>query len=156
MRPRTKLFVVAMCVTGAAAACSSSERVRTAPTIFTTSTTAGSPGQGPTTTSTPLEATVPDCGAGAYRPSTLLIVCSTGGTMATGIQWTAWGTTAASGTGTVHLAVGGSEQTGSARLELSDVSERGNNGPQFSRLTVTWIGPSPDGHPTDSFPLGNG
>lgn len=99
---------------------------------------------------------MPDCGAGAYRPSTLLIVCSTGGTMATGIQWTAWGTTAASGTGTVHLAVGGSEQTGSAKLELSDVSEQGDKGPQFSRLTVTWIGPSPDGHPTDSFPLGNG
>jgi hypothetical protein len=156
VKPLTRLLLVALCVSGAAAACSSSVRVRTAPTISSTSTTAGSPSKGATTTSQPLEATVPDCGAGAYRPSTLLIVCSTGGTMATGIQWTAWGTTAASGTGTVHLVVGGSEHAGWANLELSGVSERGNNGPQFSRLTVTWIGPSPDGHPTDSFPLGSG
>lgn len=76
--------------------------------------------------------------------------------MATAIQWTVWGTTEASGTGTVHVAVGGSEETGAAKLELSDVSERGNNGPQFSRLTVTWIGRSPDGLPTESYQLGIG
>jgi len=151
-----RAVLVVLCAAGASAACSSTERVRTAPTVSTASTIAGSPSAGPTTSSPPLEATVPDCGAGAYRPSTLLIVCSTGGTMATDIRWTAWGTAAASGTGTVHLSVGGSQQTGLAKLELSDVSERGNSGPQFSRLTVTWIGPSPDGHPTDSFPLGNG
>lgn len=149
-----RLFLVAVSAAGAAAACNSTEQVRTAPTVPATSTTAPTPG--PAVTSPSLEATVPDCGAGAYRPSTLLIVCSTGGTMATGIRWTAWGTTAATGTGTVHLAVGGSEQTGSAKLELSDVSERGNNGPQFTRLTVTWIGRSPDGRASDSYQLGDG
>jgi hypothetical protein len=102
----------------------------------------------------PLQVTVPDCGAGAYRPSTLLIVCTTGGAMATGIQWASWDLSGATGTGTVHLQVSGAPEEATAALRLSDVISSASNGPQFTRLTVTWTGHSPDGRASDSFHLG--
>ena len=76
--------------------------------------------------------------------------------MATGIEWTAWSDSGASGKGTVHLTVDGSPETATADLQLSGMSVNGNNGPQFTHLTVTWLGRSPDGHLSDSYQLGNG
>jgi hypothetical protein len=75
--------------------------------------------------------------------------------MATGVQWTSWGPSGATGTGTVHMTVAGRQATGQARLALSKVAATGDNGPQFTLLTVTWIGASPDGHPADTYPLGS-
>ena len=134
-----------------ALACGSSHRVRTAPTTIATTVA-------PVSITTPptLQVTVPDCGAGAYRPATLLITCAVEGTMATGIQWSTWSSSGASGTGTVHLQVSGQEQTGDANLALGSVADKGTSGPQFTFLTVTWIGRSPDGHASDTFQLGNG
>jgi hypothetical protein len=92
--------------------------------------------------------TVPNCGGGAYKPATLLIVCASGdaATMATGVSWRSWGTTTASGTGTVHLLAKGRPATGLATLTLADVAT-GSVGPQFRRLTVAWMGTSPTGTP---------
>ncbi|MGH9055085.1 MAG: hypothetical protein ACRDYY_04360 [Acidimicrobiales bacterium] len=99
--------------------------------------------------------TVPDCGAGAFEPATLHIVCGVDTTMATGVTWQSWGATAAEGTGTVRLASAGMSGSGAARLSLSQpVSD--TLGTQFSRLTVTWTGKSPDGHHSDVFRLGTG
>jgi hypothetical protein len=99
--------------------------------------------------------TVPNCGGGAYKPQTLLIVCGNDTTMATGVAWDAWGRTSASGAGTVHLVVAGHAATGAAHLVLDTVST-GPVGPQFSRLTVTWSGQSPDGHAQDTYRLSPG
>jgi hypothetical protein len=96
--------------------------------------------------------TVPNCGGGAYKPQTLLIVCGVGTTMATGVMWSSWTSTAAAGTGEVHLTTGGTQVSGQADLRLSDVRV-GASGPQFTLLTVAWTGMSPDGRPTDTFNL---
>ena len=151
MNDAVRLAVGATVFALAVAACTSAQRVGTAPTT-TVATVA------PTSTTNPpsLQVTVPDCGAGAYRPTTLLITCATGGTMATGVQWTTWSSAGAKGTGTVHLQMSGQQQSGEANLELSNVSDKGTSGPQYTLLTVTWVGRSPDGHTSDSFQLGNG
>lgn len=115
----------------------------TAPTVTTAVT--------PTTVANQLP-TVPNCGGGAYKPTTLLIVCGTGTTMATGVTWRSWGPATATGTGTVHLQVHGQATTSAANLALDRVVA-GPVGPQFTRLTVTWTGGSPDGRPQDVYPL---
>ena len=148
---RFGLLAVALCLAGSA--CGSSRAVGTGSTTSAPATTAASTS---TTTAVPLQVTVPDCGAGAYRPTTLLIVCGTGGTMATGIQWSSWGSSGASGTGTVDLQPGKSQLSGQANLQLTNAVDKGAGGPQFTRLTVIWIGRSPDGRPSDSYELGNG
>ena len=101
--------------------------------------------------------TVPNCGGGAFEPSTLLIVCASGdaAVLATGVSWRSWGTTTASGTGTVHLLVKGRPATGLATLTLADVAI-GSVGPQFSRLTVAWTGTSPTGTPQVVYQLQSG
>jgi hypothetical protein len=96
--------------------------------------------------------TVPDCGGGAYEPATLLIVCGSGGTVATGVTWRSWGTATATGSGTVHLQVHGQAVTAAATLLLSRVVT-GSVGPQYTRLTITWTGVSPDGRPQDIYQL---
>ena len=93
--------------------------------------------------------TVFDCGGGAYKPATLLIVCGPGAAMATNVRWTSWNGTGASGSGSVLLA---GRSPARADLQLSGVVGSGS-GPQFSQLQVTWTGASPDGHPTDHFAL---
>jgi hypothetical protein len=101
-----------------------------------------------------LATTVPNCGGGAYEPKTLLIVCGNGPTAvdSTATSWQSWSRSAATGTGTVHLAVAGRAVAAAGRLRLDDVVT-GPVGPQFRRLTVTWIGASPDGRPSDLFAL---
>jgi hypothetical protein len=96
--------------------------------------------------------TVPDCGGGAYKPATLLIVCGNNTTMATNVTWSAWTASGASGSGTVHLVNGATSATAPGRLALSQAAT-GPLGPQFTLLTVTWIGPSPDGKASDTFRL---
>jgi hypothetical protein len=129
------------------AACSSSARTGTAaPTTSTATQTVPTSapivnGQAPT---------VFDCGGGAYEPATLLVVCGIATTMVTGVKWTSWTSTAASGSGSVHLT--GHAQPAPADLALSAVVST-PHGPQFSVLTVTWTGPSPDGKPSDVFDL---
>jgi hypothetical protein len=102
--------------------------------------------------STPLTPTVPNCGGGAYKPATLLIVCGVNTTSATNVSWSAWTASGAAGSGTVHLVKGATSATAPGRLALSNVVN-GQTGPQFTVLTVTWIGPSPDGKATDTFQL---
>lgn len=146
--------VVAALVAAAASACGSTRSTHAVSNAGTTATTTPVS----TTTAVSLEVTVPDCGAGAYRPATLLIVCANGGTMATDIRWASWGPGAANGVGTVHLQAGqegSAEQVGDANLELSDVVDTGAAGPRFTRLTVSWIGRSPDGRTSDTFQLGS-
>ena len=98
--------------------------------------------------------TVPNCGGGAYQPKTLLIVCGSGstGTMATGVSWRSWGTSTASGSGTVQMTINGHPVSAPATLLLSEVVD-GAVGPQFSRLTVTWSGMPPDGKQQDVYSL---
>ncbi len=129
----------------------------TAPAVTATRTPAASsvpPSSVPATTVPGQVPTVPNCGGGAYEPATLLIVCGSGDSavLATGVSWRSWGSTTASGTGTVHLQVKGQPATGLATLTLADVAI-GSVGPQFSRLTVAWTGTSPTGTPAVTYQL---
>ncbi len=98
--------------------------------------------------------TAPNCGGGAYKPATLLIVCASGdkAVMATGVTWRSWDATAALGSGTVHVLVDGHPAARPATLSLAGVTN-GAVGPQFTQLTVTWIGSSPTGAPRVSYQL---
>jgi hypothetical protein len=90
-----------------------------------------------------------DCGGGAYKPATLLVVCGVGSTTATGVSWSAWTTSEAAGHGTVNLP---GKAPAPADLTLTAVVQT-TQGPQFSRLDATWTGPSPDGRKYDAFGL---
>jgi hypothetical protein len=119
----------------------------------TTAPTAAQAGMPATTVAHQLP-TAPNCGGGAYKPATLLIVCGSGdaAVMATGVTWRSWGTTAALGTGTMHVMVHGQPAARPATLSLSGVRS-GMVGPQFTQLTVTWIGSSPTGAPAVTYHL---
>jgi hypothetical protein len=121
----------------------------TQPSSPTTSTPSGS--NQSTTSQLP---TVPNCGGGAYEPKTLLIVCASGAaaTRATGVSWAAWGQSDAHGSGTVMLEVDGQATSSPATLDLGTVVT-GPVGPQFTVLTVTWQGSSPDGKAQDTYHL---
>jgi hypothetical protein len=122
------------------------------------STTAASPMTVPVATTAPPTTvagqlpTVPDCGAGAYKPATLLIKCGIATEMATDVHWTSWDANGAEGQGTVHLTVNGHPVTAPAHLILSDVVT-GAEGPQFSVLEIQWIGTSPTGSPSQRVAL---
>lgn len=132
------------------AACSSSSHgTSTADTTARQPSATSSPAGAPTTGAPHLTATVYNCGGGAYEPATLLIVCGVDSTMATGVTWTSWSASGASGRGDVALSGHPAEP---ASLELRDVVTT-TSGPQFSELTLTWSGASPDGHPSDTFHL---
>ena len=141
----------------ALAGCGGTTGTKTAVSAATTSTPGVISNSTPTSSPTPTLApgqlpTVSDCGGGAYRPPTLLIVCGVDTTMATGVTWKSWTTTGASGTGLVHLKVAGRDVAAWARLDLSDI-QASTSGPQFSHLEITWTGARPDGKSTDAFPL---
>lgn len=130
-----------------AAGCSSGSAHRS--TSVTAATATPTSVEAPPTTVAGQLPTVYDCGGGAYKPATLVIVCGVGSTMATDVHWTSWGGSSAGGSGSVALA---GKPPAPASLQLDDVVASGS-GPQFSRLTVTWTGSSPDGRPTDVFSL---
>lgn len=145
------------CLVAAAAAalsaCGSATPARSGSPV-TTATTVTSVADSTSTSSTAaLQTTVPDCGAGAYRPQTLLVTCVTGGITVTGIEWSSWSSSGAAGSGTVHMTVGVRQESGQADLTLSKVEQTSAGGPRFSLLTVTWIGRSPDGHASDTYHL---
>lgn len=143
---RRVVAVVAMGLGLAAAGCGSGPGSRAVATgVSTTLST-------PATTAPVLVPTVPNCGGGAFEPKTLLIVCGTGTTTATGVAWTTWNRSGATGAGLVNLQVDGRTISAPATLTLRAVVV-GPAGPQFSLLTVTWTGPSPDGRPQDSYHL---
>jgi len=142
-----------------AAGCGSSHPSSAVATGHGTTSAAPPPSPATTRPTGPLTPTVPDCGGGAYEPKTLLIVCGTvtggtgpGTTMATNVSWASWSQSGASGAGIVNLRVGGQSVTTPARLDLSTVVT-GAMGPQFSLLTVTWTGRSPDGRLVDVYHL---
>lgn len=147
--------LVAGCA-AAVSACGSATPVRSG-SPPTTGAPATSVADSTSTSSTAaLQTTVPDCGAGAYRPQTLLVTCVTDGITVTGIEWSTWASSGAAGAGTVHMTVGGRQESGQASLTLSKVEETGPGGPRFSLLTVTWTGRSPDGHASDTYQLATG
>lgn len=154
-RPTRRFAMIAAAVVAAAVAagCSSGEAVRDLPTTLPgrTAPSMGASGTAPGGT-TALMPTVPDCGAGAYEPATLLISCGSPGIEATGVKWTSWNQYSASGTGVVHVTVGGKAASGPASLNLTGVTN-GPRGPQFAMLNVKWTGTSPDGHAFDSYAL---
>jgi hypothetical protein len=154
----------AFCVLALATGCSSSSHKTTtatsisaapttpAPTTVAPTTLAVPPSSAQVSAAPPGVPTVPDCGGGAYKPDTLLIVCGVNSTMATNVTWSAWTASGATGSGTVHLVSGGTSATSPGHLTLSRVTS-GPLGPQFTLLTVTWMGPSPDGKASDTFQL---
>lgn len=132
------------------AACSSGPHgAGSGATTGTAPATSKGSGGAPTTAAPRLTPTVYNCGGGAYEPATLLIVCGVDTTMATGVEWATWTSSAASGKGNVAV-TGHPPQP--ASLALRNVVTT-STGPQFSVLTVTWTGASPDGHPSDTFHL---
>jgi hypothetical protein len=72
--------------------------------------------------------------------------------MATGVTWRSWGQSTASGSGRVQVSVNGRAVSVPATLLLTNVVN-GPVGPQFTRLTVTWTGPPPDGRSQDTYVL---
>jgi hypothetical protein len=72
--------------------------------------------------------------------------------MATGVSWRSWGSSTATGSGTVQLTFNGQAVSAPALLLLSKVAE-GPVGRQFTRLTVTWTGTPPDGRHQDTYAL---
>jgi hypothetical protein len=72
--------------------------------------------------------------------------------MATGVSWRSWEPALATGSGTVHLQVNGQPVSAPATLLLSEVVT-GPVGPQFTVLTVTWTGTSPDGKARETYHL---
>lgn len=158
-RPARWLVTAGLVGAAAVAGCSSSHpttsaSVSTPPlsSTLTTLTSSSSPGSSSPTTVAGQLPTVANCGGGAYEPHTLLIVCGVGTTMATGVTWSSWTATSALGTGDVHLTAGGRQVTAPADLRLSDV-RNGSTGPQFTILTVTWTGASPDGKPVETYDM---
>jgi hypothetical protein len=155
-------LVAAAAVAGLVSGCSSASKtssVAQSPTALTTPTTqpaapTTSASSGSNQSPTSQLPTVPNCGGGAYEPKTLLIVCGSGAaaTTATGVSWAAWGQSQAHGSGTVMLEVNGQATSSPATLELGTVVE-GPVGPQFTVLTVTWQGSSPDGKAQDTYHL---
>jgi hypothetical protein len=135
---------------------STSHQTTTATSVASAAPSAPSTTASPPTSAAPttvaLMTTVPNCGGGAYKPATLLIVCGVNTTTATNVTWSTWTASGAAGSGTVHLVKAGSSATAPGRLALSDVVT-GPTGPQFTLLTVAWIGTSPDGNATDTFRL---
>jgi hypothetical protein len=117
------------------------------------STTPATAAASPTKVAHPIP-TAPNCGGGAYKPATLLIVCASGdaAVMATGVTWRSWGATDAVGSGTVHVVLHGQRAAWPATLNLEGVTN-GAAGPEFSQLIVTWIGSSPTGSPRVSYHL---
>jgi hypothetical protein len=126
----------------------------TAPTSPPVTAAAASSPTTKTSAAAHLIPTAPNCGGGAYKPATLLIVCASGdqAVMATGVTWRSWGDTAAVGSGTMHVVVNGHPTARPATLNLAGVAT-GSVGPQFTQLTVTWIGSSPTGRPQASYHL---
>jgi hypothetical protein len=102
----------------------------------------------PTSHSSVARPTVFNCGGGAFEPARLIVVCGVASTMATSVKWTAWGSTVATGSGLLHL----QSSSVPAKLVLSEPVDT-PQGPQFSKLTVTYTGASPDGHASDQFRL---
>lgn len=150
------MSLVAVALVAAAASCGSGHTRSAVATGASSTTPPPTVGAQASTTATTVAhqlPTVPNCGGGAFEPKTLLIVCGTGTTMATGVSWRSWGSTAATGSGTVQLRVsGGQTASDAASLALSEV-RNGPVGPQFTLLTVTWTGISPDGRHQDTYPL---
>lgn len=143
------LGVVLVSVLGLAGCSSSGRPVATKPRPVA----AASPAPSSTATTQPARmTTVFNCGGGAFQPSTLFVVCGDGTTNITGARWVSWTPAGATGTGTVNLVSGGHTATGTAKLQLGQVDQT-PSGPQFSELTVTWTGSSPDGHAVDRFHL---
>lgn len=110
------------------------------------------PSSPPAPTATTVAGQLPtafDCGGGAYEPATLIVVCGVGSTTVTGSRWTSWTAGTARGTGTVNLP---GKLPSPATLALDGVVQT-VDGPEFSRLTVTWTASSPTGRPEQVFRL---
>jgi hypothetical protein len=155
--PRAGLTVLAWIAAIAITAACSSTNGRSGANVATGTTVGASPSvtsarAAPVTTPAGRLPTVPNCGGGAYKPQTLLIVCGSGTTMATGVSWRSWEPGLASGSGTVHLQVKGHPASAPATLQLSEVVD-GPGSPQFSALTVTWTATPPDGKARETFHL---
>ena len=101
---------------------------------------------------------VSDCATGAYKPARIVATCPTTKVVVTDISWTTWTASAASGTASAQ--VDGCQPTCAAQsavpypatVALSDPVSSAR-GPRFSRLTLTWSGKGPFGHPSDAYAL---
>jgi hypothetical protein len=159
--PWARLAIAGVALLGAAAGCGSGRSPSQVATGGTSTTTAAPATTRPATTRPATSTTVarqvvlptaPNCGGGAFKPATLLIVCGSGTTVATGVTWRSWDVSGATGSGTVHLVVNGDQTASPATLRL-DQAVDGPVGEQFSRLTVRWTTTSPDGKAEDVYQL---
>jgi hypothetical protein len=102
-----------------------------------------------------------DCIHGQYKPKKIIIACGDGSEYLTGLKWSSWSSTKASGTGTVKLnnckpsCVAGHFISYPAKVALTRV-EHCSAAPKtrFSRLTITYTHKHPGKHSTetDKFP----
>lgn len=113
---------------------------------------------GSTTTSPGRPPLVSDCGGSAYEPTTLYVTCGQAKLTATEIHWVSWSRSQAQGSAVMSVlacqpsCAQGHEQLIRAHLSLMAPKPTAH-GPEFSSLTITWSGPSPDGKPVETYPL---
>jgi hypothetical protein len=118
----------------------------TTPTAPSSATTMGQP---------PL---VDNCGGGAFKPTTIYVICGQAKLTATKIQWSSWTAEQARGTATMSVIVcrpscsQGHEELLPAELTLTDPRPT-SRGPEFTRAIIAWSATSPDGNPVDTYPL---
>lgn len=101
-----------------------------------------------------------DCGALSARPSGIVIACADHGLGVEGLTWNNWGTTTATGQGTLYenectpTASCGEAQFSKypVKVTLSDVKSS-SGGPYFSELSVTWEAGRPSNATPNSFTL---
>jgi hypothetical protein len=101
---------------------------------------------------------VDDCGGGAYKPTTLFIICGQAKLTATEIKWSSWTAEQAEGTAIMSVIVcqpscsQGHEELLAAKLTLTN-PKPSSRGLEFSSVTIAWSSTSPDGRPVDTYPL---
>jgi hypothetical protein len=91
-----------------------------------------------------------DCQTNAYKPKAVTVFCGDGGMPISKIKWSAYGAKQAEGRGVASVndcdpdCASGTSTNYRARLHLSRVRQCGDV-PQFTRLTVTFVGKAPKG-----------
>lgn len=94
---------------------------------------------------------------GLYEPSTIQLTCGDGSVFANGLTWGQWGTTTATGHGTVNEVnctpdcASGKDVAYQITVTLSRPVKAGDGKKYFVRVTLTFTGDNPSGSSTQMF-----
>jgi hypothetical protein len=94
---------------------------------------------------------------GRYEPDTIQLACADGTVVANGLTWSRWGTTSATGHGTLNEVdcvpdcADGHDRAYPVTATLSTLVRAGNGKDYFTRLVLTLRGEHPDGSSTQTY-----